>query len=96
MVLSLEAETRKSPLGKNSIEEIVCSCPDKVFTQERLSKFHIFMVKSEEHDASSFPLLSNDKQFIAAVWPFICFSFVNSSHSHVIMEASSDPLTSIL
>ena len=96
MLLSLEAEMRKSPLGVNSIEEIVCSCPEKVLTQERLSKFHIFMVKSDEHEASNLPLLSNDRQLIAAVCPLICFSFVKSSHSQVIIEASSEPLTSIL
>ena len=67
ILLSLDAEIRKSPFGVNSIDEIECSWPERVLTQDRLSKFHILIVKSDEHEASNLPVVSKVKEFIAAV-----------------------------
>lgn len=61
-----------------------------------VSKFHIFMVKSELQEAKFFPELSNARQLMKFEWALIDLSLVNSSHSQTIIEESSLPETRML
>jgi hypothetical protein len=61
-----------------------------------LSKFQILIDRSAEHEAKNLPNESKIRQLTVFEWALTDFSFVNSSHSQVIIEASSDPLTNIL
>ena len=74
----------------------MCSCPVIVFVQVNVSKFHIFILKSLEHEANSLPVLSKVKQFTVLEWALVDFSLENSSHSQTIITASSDPVTRML
>ena len=51
IVLSREADTRWSPDGKKSTEEILWSWPCKVFKHSYVWKSHIFTVMSAEQEA---------------------------------------------
>lgn len=53
IVLSREAETRWSPEGRKSTDEILWSCPCKVFKHSYVWKSHIFTVMSAEQEAET-------------------------------------------